>query len=167
MALWRRGHVMPRASCFREYPWCVLCELCYCVFGCSILQASPLKRLVLISVWSLAWIQLVITRCAALFVKWDQTPLPPELRSCRTLWSGDGVSRYGLCWSSGKGACHAGTEASLTEKRSPATMFGGWGVEMGGSKLGNQCWWRAVFYRWLYSWRKRVEGNDTYQGLCS
>ena len=46
-----------------------------------------------------------------------------------------------LCWSSGGGACHTGTEVSRTEE--------GQMVRLCASKLGSQGWHCAASHRWL------------------
>lgn len=56
MALWR-GHILSRAWCFRDYSYCVLCVLCWCVLDVSsfrlvFCRGSPCLQLAVFGPWS-------------------------------------------------------------------------------------------------------------------
>ena len=74
-----------------------------------------------------------------------------------------GVGR-GLCWSSGGGTCHTGTEANMTEKGSSTRVHRG-GLSV--SKLGNSVVIGLLPKLALYLCCGTGEGNSSGQLLCS
>lgn len=83
-------------------------------------------------------------------------PPPPELRPCRALWSGD-MLWAAVCAVLWEGACCAGTEASMTERGSPARVQG---VGLGVSRSASQCQLPAASLWWLCAyaegWRREM-----------
>lgn len=143
---------MPRAWRFRGCLWSVLHVLCCCVLAALFFRPVCRGLLACCGQCFVPGLNVVSFHqvCSGLLVKWPDTNSTRNKVPQNSLVERYGMDR-GLCWSSGEGAHHTGTETSLTEKSSPTRAQGlGHGV----SKLDIQHGPCSTSLTWLcvYVW---------------